>query len=476
MTVERLSGFDTSLLRIEDPRQPMTISLLLELNPATVPGGYTFDTFRQELMARIDAIPEFRMMLADSPFRLGNPVWTHDPSFDVDQHLHRVDLAAPGGRRELSAVVGRLIGVPLDRSRPLWEMYVIEGVAGSGAGDGANVVVLTKIHHSMMDGTSSRDLFSQLFSTDVDPPRPRPVAAADSASRGEIARDGLVRIFRRLQRFLTIVLPASVIAVFKVIRRSANGRGTASLLTAPRTPFNGNITEGRTVAYAEVDLEDVKTVKNAYGVRVNDVMLAVLSGALRRYLLDRSVMPETSLIALMPIGVVEESLSGRNNMSAMFSSMHTNVADPVERLYAIAEATAAAKSVSADIGGTLLRDWTECIPGVLRAAMRLYGWSGMSARRPLFNLTVSNVFGPQRQDYLLGAAVRRVYPLGPVLNGVGLNVSVGSYNGIIGIGLVACADLLPDVWSLADGLPIALKELWHGADDLSPGRARSPMR
>jgi WS/DGAT/MGAT family acyltransferase len=459
MTIERLSGFDTSLLRIEDPRQPMTISLLLELNVATVPGGYTFETFRQELLARIDGIPEFRMMLADSPFRLGNPVWTHDPSFDVDQHLHRVDLVAPDGRQELSAVVGRLIAVPLDRSRPLWEMYVIEGVSSAARGEGTHVAVLTKIHHSMMDGTSSRDLFSRLFSADVDPPRPTPVPAADGASRGEIARDGLVRIFRRLQRLLTVVLPASVIAGFKVIRRSATGRGTAGLLTAPRTPFNGKITEGRIVAYAEVDLQDVKTVKNAYGVKVNDVMLAVLSGTLRRYLLDRSVMPETSLVALMPIGVVDESLSGRNNMSAMFSSMHTNVADPVQRLFAIAETTAAAKVVSADIGGTLLRDWTECAPGVLRAAMRLYGWSAISARRPLFNLTVSNVFGPQRQDYLLGAAVRRIYPLGPVLNGVGLNVSVGSYNGILGIGLVACGDLLPDIWSLADGIPAALKEL-----------------
>ena len=117
MTVERLSGFDTSLLRIEDPRQPMTISVLLELNRATVPGGYTFDTFRQELLARIDAIPEFRMMFARSPFRLGNPLWTHDPRFDVDRHLHRVDLAAPGGRQELSAVVGRLIAVPLEPRR-----------------------------------------------------------------------------------------------------------------------------------------------------------------------------------------------------------------------------------------------------------------------------------------------------------------------------------------------------------------------
>ena len=338
-------------------------------------------------------------------------------------------------------------------------MYVIEGVSGSAPGDGAPVVVLTKIHHSMMDGTSSRDLFSRLFSTHVDPARPSLAAAALGASRGEIARDGLVQIFRRLQRFLTIVLPASVIAGFKVIRRSATSRGTAGLLHAPRTPFNGDITEGRTVAYAEVDLEDVKTVKNAYGVKVNDVMLAVLSGALRRYLLDRSAMPETSLVALMPIGVVDESLSGRNNMSAMFSSMHTEVADPVQRLYAIAEATRVAKSVSVDIGGTLLRDWTECAPGVLGAVMRLYGWCGLSARRPLFNLSVSNVFGPQQQDYLLGAAVRRIYPLGPVLNGVGLSVSVGSYNGILGFGLVACADLLPDVWNLADGLSVALKEL-----------------
>jgi hypothetical protein len=143
--------------------------------------------------------------------------------------------------------------------------------------------------------------------------------------------------------------------------------------------------------------------------------------------------------------------------------LHTDVADPVPRLLAVAAANARAKAVSADIGGTLLRDWTECAPGVLGAAMGLYARSGLSARRPLFNLSLSNVIGALEQSYLLGTPVRRIYPLGPVLNGVGLNVSVGTYHGHFDVGLVACEELLPDVWELADGLPVALAELLEAA-------------
>jgi WS/DGAT/MGAT family acyltransferase len=468
VTIQRLSGFDTSLLRLETAAEPMTIAVLLELDTSTMPRGYSFSTFREDLLGHIGAVPEFRTMLSDRRTDLGNPLWVQDRNFDVDRHLHRVELPAPGGRHELSELVSRLVAVPLDRTRPLWEMWMIEGLSASAFGTDGRTAVLTKIHHSMLDGSGSRDLFSRLLGTDPDPSPPAPVPDAAPPNRTVIARDGWVRIGRRIRHFFAAVLPASATALVKVIHRTATGRGTTGVLSAPRTPFNGDITASRAVAYTGLSLEDVKAVKNAFGVKVNDVVLAVVSGAIRRYLVDRDALPDEALVAMIPIGVVDESdLSGGNNMSVMFSSLHTHVEDPVQRLLAVAGATARAKAASADIVGTLVRDWAECAPGLIGAVTWLYARSGLSARRPWFNLSLSNVIGALEQSYLLGATVRRIYPLGPVLNGVGLNVSVGTYYGHFDVGLVACADLLPDVWELADGLPVALAELLDAAGELT---------
>ena len=220
------------------------------------------------------------------------------------------------------------------------------------------------------------------------------------------------------------------------------------------------------MAYVQLDLNDVKTVKNRFGVTVNDVMLALVSSALRRFLLDRSALPQATLVAAMPVSIFQPNRASRNQLSAMISSLCTDVADPVARLKAIAAASSVAKEHVSAVGPSLGLDWTQFAPRLLEVGWRVYRWSGLSDRRPIYNLTLSNVPGPQVQCYLMGAKVKASYKFGPVFHGAGLNITVMSLNGKVDIGLVSCSDLLPDLWELADGLPIALQELLDMAEPI----------
>lgn len=458
MNMHRLSGFDASLLLLETNSQPMNTCTFMELDASTMVGGYSFDRFRSKLSELMPALPEFRMKLADSRLNLDTPVWVEDPDFDLDQHLHRVELPAPRGRRELSELTGQLAAGLLDRTRPLWDMWVIDG-SGTDPLVSARVAVLLRIHHALVDAVTAGNLMARLCSTEAVPQPSDPAEGVGSVSKSAIVLDGLRRFASRPWHLGSEVLPATVAGIGKTLRRAADGRAMPGPMTAPRTPFNGNITEHRSIAYVQLDLEDVKTVKSKFGVKLNDVMLALVSGALRQFLTDRAALPEASLIAMMPISVFDTDRSSRNQMSAMFSRLYTDIADPAQRLRAIADATSTAKQHSSELGGTLLQDWTQYAPGSLSMIMRLYRWSGLSARRPAYNLSLSNVHGHEVQCYLLGAAITGRFPLGPLLNGVGLNMSVVSLNGKLDVGLVSCPQLLPDLWDLADNLPIALKEL-----------------
>ena len=454
----RLSGFDACLLPLETPSQPLTTCALLELDASTMSGGYSFARFRERLSGRLAALPEFHMKLADSVLNLATPVWVEDRDFDLDRHLHRIELPAPRTRRELSQLAGRLLAERLDRSRPLWDMWVIEGLSGADPHFSGCVAVMLRMHHVLGDGVTGLDIVSRLLSTEAEPPPPEVIDGVGTVGKWKIVLDGLVRFAGRPWFLVTNVLPATVAALVKTIRRSARGQAMSGIFSAPRTPFSGNLTEHRTIAYVQLDLEDVNTIKDQFGVKLNDVMLALVSGALRQLLLDRAALPRAALVAAMPISVFEANRASRNQLSGMLSSLYTDLADPADRLRAIAEASSVAKDHSFAIGATLLQDWMQCAPGLLTLGMRLYRWSGLSARRPVYNLTVSTVRGPQ-QSYLLGAPVKANYAFGPLFHGAGLLIVGMSHNGHLDVGLVSCSDLLPDLCEVADGLPLALKEL-----------------
>ena len=465
--MQRLSGLDASFLYLETPSQPLHVCSILELDTTTTPEGYTFERLRAGLLLRIKAMPEFRERIADSRFNLDHPVWLEDNDFDVDRHLHRIGLPAPGGRRELAEICGHIASLPLDRRRPLWEMWVIENVAGGGdetAQSGARIAVMTKVHHAAVDGVTGANLMSKLCSTEVDPPAPDAVEGAGGGSDLEIAVSGAMRFAARPLKLLNVV-PSTVNTVLDTVRRARSGQTMAPPFAAPRTTFNANVTGRRNVAFAQLDLGDVKKVKNHFGVKVNDVVMALVSGVLRTYLAERDELPASSLVAMVPVSVHEKSdRPGRNQVSGMFSTLETGIADPAARLEAIATANSVAKQHSSAISATLLQDWTQfAAPAVFGAAMRLYASSRLSGARPVHNLVVSNVPGPQESLYMLGCEVKAMYPLGPIFHGSGLNITVMSLAGNLDIGIVSCPELVPDLWDMADAFDVAMAELLSAA-------------
>ena len=463
--LQRLSGLDASFLYLETSTQPLHVCSVLELDTATIPGGYSFERLRAELAVRITAIPTFRERLANSFLNLDNPVWVEDEEFDVDRHLHRVGLPAPGGRVELAEICGHLAALPLDRRHPLWEMWAIEGLDGTDARKGGRMAVMTKVHHAAVDGVTGANLMSQLCSVEPDAPAPDPVEASGDVNPLRIALGGLGRFASRPINLATSVLPATVSTVFDTVRRAAGGRAMANPFAAPQTPFNGTITAHRNVAFAQLDLEDIKTVKNHFGVKVNDVVMALVSGVLRKFLLDRGELPESSLVAMVPVSVHDRSdRPGRNQVSGMFSTLQTGIEDPAERLTAIAAANDVAKEHSSAIGATLLQDWSQFAgPAVFGVAMRVYARSRLTESRPVHNLVVSNVPGPQIPLYFLGAEVQGMYPLGPIFHGAALNITVMSLNGRLNVGLISCPELIPDLWDMADGFADVMDELLAAA-------------
>ncbi|OBG65592.1 diacylglycerol O-acyltransferase [Mycobacterium sp. E3298] len=458
--MQRLSGLDASFLYLETSSQPMHVCSIMELDTSTMPGGYTFDRLRDALSLRIKAIPEFREKLANSPLNLDHPVWVDDENFLLDRHLHRIALPAPGGRAELAEICGHIAESPLDRRRPLWEMWVIEGVAGTDCHRDGRLAVMTKVHHAGVDGVTGANLMSQLCSTEADAPPPDPAGGVGGASGWQIAAGGLVRFAARPLQLANVV-PDTVSSVVATLRRALEGQAMARPFAAPATVFNARITDRRNIAYAELNLGDVKAVKNHFGVKVNDVVMALVSGVLRQFLADRDALPDSPLVASVPVSVHGKSdRPGRNQVSAMFSSLHTDIADPAERLRAIAHANSVAKEHSSAIGASLLQDWTQfAAPAGFGIAMRLYARTRFTDTMPVHNLVVSNVPGPQVPLYMLGCEVKAMYPLGPIFHGSGLNITAMSLQGKLDIGLLSCPDLLPDLWEMADEFAVAMEEL-----------------
>jgi diacylglycerol O-acyltransferase / wax synthase len=459
--MQRLSGLDASFLYLETSTQPLHVCSVLELDTSTIPGGYSFEKLRDQLASRITAIPTFREKLANSFLNLDHPVWVKDDEFHLERHVHRIGLPAPGGRVELAEICGHLASLPLDRRHPLWEMWAIEGLGGTDARKGGRLAVLTKVHHAAVDGVTGANLMSQLCSVEPDAPPPQPVDASPEANPLRIALGGLGRFAVRPITLATSVLPSTVSTVVDTVRRAAGGRAMPSPFAAPQTPFNASITADRNVAFAQLDLADVKKVKDHFGVKVNDVVMALVSGVLRSFLIQRDELPENTLVAMVPVSVHDRSdRPGRNQVSGMFASLQTQIADPGERLRAIAEANVIAKDHSSAIGATLLQDWSQFAgPAVFGVAMRVYARTRLTESRPVHNLVVSNVPGPQIPLYFLGAEVEAMYPLGPIFHGSGLNITVMSLNGKLNVGLISCPELLPDLWDMADGFVTGMGEL-----------------
>lgn len=457
--MERLSGLDAGFIYSESSTVPLQVCSITELDTSTVPGGYTFEKLCDHLASRIPAIPEFRTKLADNDFNVDHPVWMEDNDFQLSRHVNRIALPEPGGREELAALCGRIVAMPLERSKPLWEMWVIEGVGGSAAREDGRLAMLLKVHHAVVDGVSAANLLSQLLDTEPEAPPPDPVDGPKQASAWEIAADGLWRFVTRPWQ-LTRVVPTTASMIVNTVNRAVGGSAMAAPFSAPNTPFNKALTAERNLAMAQLPLEDVKKIKDHCDVKVNDVVMALCAGALRGYLEGRDELPAKPLIAFVPASVHDESdRPGRNQLSGMFSNLHTDIEDPLDRLRAIGESNVRSKEHSKSMGPTMLLDLAQSLSrNMFGLALGLLSRTSLGTTA-ITNVVISNVAGPPMTLYSGGAEITALYPLGPVFPGAGLNITVMSMDGKLNIGIISCPQLVDDLWDLADRFEVELKEL-----------------
>jgi WS/DGAT/MGAT family acyltransferase len=461
--MQRLSGLDAAFLAIETPNAHMHVLSAAVVDPATAPNGFSFDLVRELLLARLHLLPPFRRRLVSVPFDLHYPLWLEDPDFDIDFHLRRSALPNPGGPEELAAFTAECAARPLDRSRPLWEMWYVEGVEGDKVG------LITKVHHAAIDGMSGTELIAALYDLEPTPTQRLDVEIVPEVAPDHVPNDVELIAFAaasiaRQPLLIAKNLRKTVRSAVRVANRVRGSNVRAGVpLTAPRITLNGSITPHRKIAFADVSLTDIKKVKDAFGVKVNDVVLAIATGAMRTYLAERGELPDRPLVATIPTSVrtPEQKTSMGNRVSAMFAALPVELEDPLDRLHAIQESTIEAKEIHEDIGGETLQDWAEVVaPAIFSRAMKAYSSLRLADRhRPVHNLVVSNVPGPPFPIYFGGARLESFYPLGPIFDGAGLNLTVISYLDSVGFGFLACRELAPDIDRLAAAVTDALEEL-----------------
>lgn len=477
--MRQLTALDAQFLALESPKQCGHVSMMMVLDPRERSGGRLELEHVQALVAeRLPLLPPFRWRLRTVPFNLDYPYWIDDPEFDLEYHVRELALPQPATEAKLGEQVARIASRPLDRSRPLWELYLIHGLP-----DG-NVALLTKIHHAAVDGMSGAEILGVLLDLgpegrDAPPPENGHADAEPSElemlSRGVIAWPRYVgRVLRAVPRvvpniedspFLAQIPGASTFGrtterVVRAARRTPPRVLERSDIDPPRTSFNAHITPHRRFAFGRLPLEDAKTVKNASGCTLNDVVMSVCAGALRRWLIDHDELPDGPLVAQIPVSVRTDEQRGTfgNRVGIMSPPLYTNEPDPIRRLALTHESMGTAKERHKATPASLLQDSSEFIPPAVFARATRVTMSLAATRKPIWNLVISNVPGPQVPLYFDGAEVKALFPVSVIADGMGLNITVFSYCGHLDFGIVADRELIPDVWKLIDYLRESLDE------------------
>ncbi|MFV0317263.1 MAG: WS/DGAT/MGAT family O-acyltransferase [Microthrixaceae bacterium] len=480
--MEQLSGLDATFLYMETSTQFGHVS---GLSVFARPDDDDYDpltAWRDEIGRRVHRLEPLRRRVRNVPFRVDHPFWEDDADFDLEYHVRHSAVAPPGSDRQLGELVARIIGRPLDRRHPLWESYVIEGLSDD------RFAILTKFHHATVDGASGVELLTLMLDEDPDggpgddvelvqwtpqPPESDASVLARAAlglirkpGRGMVLGARTVRQIGAATRNPVLVAAADQLrsnlrgpvgSLLNIGReRSPEGEvaGPLPSAMAPPTPFNDTISAHRRMAFRSISLTSVKAVKNAAGVTLNDVVMAMCAGGLRHWLEDHDALPDKPLVAMVPMSIRtgDEEQRWTNRVSAMFAGLPTDEPDPLERVHKIHESMVGAKGLHDAVPAEELTDFTQFAPPAvfataMRTAFRLTG----RFTSPV-NLVVSNVPGPRQSLYTAGAELLHYYPVSTVVDGQGLNVTVQSYRDTLDVGLVACRELVPDLWDMADAI------------------------
>ena len=456
--MQRLTGSDAQHLYGETWSQHGHTCKIAVVEVGVDPDRYTFEKVKEALADRAHVLAPFRWRLVPVPGGMFHPLWADVGDLPLDDQVRSARVAPPGGRRELCEVVSRIASEPLDRSKPLWELWVIEGLADGKVG------FVTKMHHAIADGVASAQLLLDAMHEhpegEVDPPA-EPLQADPVPTKGAILGEALVALVRLLPRFPDLLRRTTASAVVAIRRRLAPGPSSVRPFTGPMTRFNRPLTPNRIYACTTLPLADVRAVKDQLGCTLNDVVLAMAGGALRSWLDAAGDLPELPLTAAVPVSVrrPEEQRVWGNRVRNMFTTLATDESDPLERVRRIHDATTAAKAVHAETDPRLQYDWWEFYP-VWRAYV---SWTrGLVQRitgRPSYNLIISNVRGPGAPLFVEGFPLEELHSMGPLANELGLNITMWSYCDQLSFGAVACPEHVPDLWDLVDRLPAALREL-----------------
>jgi diacylglycerol O-acyltransferase / wax synthase len=481
--LRQLTGLDAQFLALETPRQSGHVSGLAILDPSTRPDEkLELGDIQRMLEERLPLLPPFRWRLKTVPFGLDYPYWIDDPDFDLEYHVRELAIPPPPTDAKVAEQVARIVSRPLDRARPLWEVYLIHGLARD------RVALLTKIHHSAVDGMSGAEIMSAMLDlspegrevpTPVERDGDREPTDLEMLARGLL---GAPRYWGRVLRGMPSTLPnledapilgdvpgaktlgRTTARVARAIRGGQRRVLERSNLTPPRTSFNGRVSPHRRFAFGRLSLDEVKSVKNAHGTTVNDVVVALTAGAVRRWLVEHRELPDTPLIAQVPVSVRTEEQFGTygNRIGMMSVPVFTNEPDPVQRLRLTHESLRTAKERHKALPAQLLQDATQFIPPAVFAQAARVTFSLAATRKPLWNLVISNVPGPQFPLYLAGARLEANYPVSVITDGLGLNITVMSYCGSLDIGIVADREQMRDVWKLIGWFQESLDELKPG--------------
>jgi len=477
MSTRRLRGLDAAFLYLETPSQHMHVTATMLLEPATgADHETTADAVTETLLRRLSEQETFRSRIVAAPFGIAHPTWVDVPRFRPGEHARSCTLPAPGTLDQLREVVASIAAVPLDRRRPLWELWTIAGVEGGRIG------VVLKVHHAMLDGVAGLEVLGHLFTAgpetaDAPPPSP-PAAEPDEPSALRLMAGALAAVAHAPANVAQALMHTAR-AVVPFARTAITG---ASALVAPILPFsaprsrlNQALSPERAVAFGRVDLASVKQIKCAYGVTVNDVVLAAVAIALGDYLRAHGEPPHHPIVASVPVSEHAPNDAGTsgNRVSVMFVGLPVHLTRTEDILAFIHAQAHGAKEIHAALGPAMLADWAELAPpGPLTVAAGLYSrWQLAERLPPPHSIVVSNVPGPPCALWVGNARLAAAYPLGPVLEGAGINVSVVSYAGSVDVGLISCPRAVPDPGEIARRFERAIADMLA-----SIRRAPSPLR
>ncbi len=467
--MQSLVGMDAAFLSLETPTTPMHVGVALVLDPpegtrSLFSPSTRYAQIRRVIQQRLHLIPQLRQRALRVPFGLHHPVWVDDPDFELDDHVSRASLPSPGGMAELDAYVAGVMSRQLDPDRPLWEMHVVEGLEGD------RTALIAKVHHAILDGVSGASVLATFL--DLNPRSrvtqlPSEWDPAPLPSNAQVLRHAASSLARQPGETLsTLQAGVEAVADLGMHNRELVDRGEQpppGFFSAPRTSFNGAVSNRKRFASLSVPLEDVKLVGRVFEATVNDVILAVVSGGLRRLLEARGEVAEPSMVAMVPVSTRPE---GRgevlgNQVSGMLVSLASDVDNAVLRLDAISESARVAKEQERLHRGRFLGDLAQiALPALAtRLARAMAGTRLFDKVRPPFNVTVSSVRGPDFSLFCAGSRVADMYPVGPIAEGIGVNVTVFSYLDRVQFGLLACRRLLPELGEVASYLDDALGEL-----------------